>query len=165
MNGTVPCGPERLAELFQYDPETGALLWRVHRGSKIKPGKPAGGKNGQGYIDVMLDGKHIKAHRIAWAMVYGYWPAWPIDHIDGRRDNNAIANLREITTAGNSQNVTEPRSNNQTGFLGVWKRGDRYAAEIRAGGKTTRLGTFATAEEASAAYRAAKLEIHTAGQM
>lgn len=164
-NFTVPCAPESLRELFRYDPLTGALAWAVHRSSKVKPGSVAGGKNGQSYIDVMLYGKHVKAHRIAWAMVYGYWPTWPVDHIDGKRDNNAISNLREITAAGNSQNITAPRRNNQTGFLGVWRRGDRYSAEIRASGKTTRLGTFATPEEASAAYKAAKLSLHTDAQM
>ena len=43
-----------------------------------------------------------------------------------------------------------------TGYIGVYKRGEKFRAIITKDGKSTSLGTFATAEEASKAYEEAK---------
>ena len=43
-------------------------------------------------------------------------------------------------------------SNNATGYLGVYRDGDRFQAKFMRGGKTTYLGHFGTAVEAAVAY-------------
>ena len=49
-------------------------------------------------------------------------------------------------------------SDNTTGFRGVYKRGNRFVAQIRIGGKQQNVGTFGTAKEAAEAYDQAALQ-------
>jgi hypothetical protein len=156
-----PVSVERLAEVFRYDPGTGELRWNMHRSQRFKPGDLAGARTAAGYREVMIDRSHCKVHRVAWALTYGEWPQWPVDHIDGNRSNNAICNLREITESGNSHNVHVPRAHNKTGYLGVWQvaKNQRFVAEIRSNGVKHHIGYFDTAEEAHAAYLKKKKEL------
>lgn len=71
------------------------------------------------------------------------------DRLDCRRDN-----LRSCTQAQNSANSKTQR-NNKLGVKGVYALGDRFRAQIKAGGKKIHLGIFGTVEEASDAYYAA----------
>ena len=57
-------------------------------------------------------------------------------------------------------NVVAPRKDNTSGFRGVTRNGDRWQARIWVHSKKTHLGTYATPEEASAAYWAAKAKLH-----
>lgn len=156
-----PVSVARLSQLLRYEPRTGELFWRVHRGSKCKPGDPAGNTRSDGYREVMIDGQHCRTHRVAWAITYGEWPQWPVDHIDVNRANNAISNLREITPTGNSHNVHVPHAQNKTGFLGVWRMASgKFRAEIRAAGVRHKVGIFETAEAAHEAYLEKKRELH-----
>ena len=43
-------------------------------------------------------------------------------------------------------------SNNTTGYAGVYKKGERFYAQIRIDGKKYHLGTFDSAKEAAVAY-------------
>lgn len=45
------------------------------------------------------------AHRLAWFYVHGGWPTYYIDHINRRKSDNRIANLREVKPFENSQNT------------------------------------------------------------
>jgi len=98
---------------------------------------------------------------LAWLFVHGFDPPQQIDHINGIRDDNRIANLRLATVAENSQNVGK-QSNNKSGFKGVhWHaRGKKFRAQIMANGKSKSLGLFHTAAEAAAAYDIAAAELH-----
>ena len=49
-------------------------------------------------------------------------------------------------------------SNNTTGYRGVSKKGNRFAASISIGGKQQTIGTFGTAKEAAEAYDQAAVE-------
>ena len=64
-------------------------------------GKIAGGDNGSGYIRIMIDNERISAHRLAWFYVYGTWPSKCIDHINHKKDDNRICNLRNVTQLEN----------------------------------------------------------------
>ncbi|MCF5715464.1 AP2 domain-containing protein [Pseudomonas tremae] len=77
-----------------------------------------------------------------------------MDHRDGVRSNNAWRNLRLATRAQNSANVP-PRGSSGLKGATYNKREQRWKAQICIRGKQTSLGTFQTAEQAHAAYRAA----------
>lgn len=154
---------EHLRSLIAYDPETGDLTW-LSRGVKNskRAGKRAGCLDAHGYCCVLVMGRSFKAHRIAFALHYGRWPASQIDHIDGDRANNRIANLREATNRENMQNQIR-RPSNKSGYVGVdWHARDRkWRAQIRLNGKNHHLGLFDCPREAHAAYLAKKAELHT----
>lgn len=69
VNRTVKDLPsvERLHEAFQYDPQTGLLIWRAPRSNAVKAGAEAGKQDIHGYKRVRLDGVLLYVHRIAWA--------------------------------------------------------------------------------------------------
>lgn len=155
---------ERLRSLMHYDPETGAF-------ERIKPlqGNAAGPLNGYvdvfGYVILKVDYKNRKAHRLAWLYVHGEWPLGVIDHINGVKTDNRIANLRDATYAINSQNVLASPKNNRLGLRGVTSRhGGKYAASIMAQGVRHHLGLFTTPEAAASAYLAAKKRLHSVGR-
>ena len=152
--------PERLREVLDYNRDTGVFVWAVPTNPRIKVGDVAGCVPERGYRLVRIDRHPYRAHRLAWLYVYGEWPAVQIDHINGDRADNRLANLREATGAENMQNQRRPQSNNQSGFLGVRPSGGRWRAAIMVGGRKRYLGCFGTPEKASEAYVAAKRELH-----
>jgi hypothetical protein len=151
---------ERLRELLNYDPETGVFTWRVSRRATARPGSVAGTITPKGYRNIWIGGNY-RAHRLAWLYVHGKWPDHEIDHIDGNRANNAIANLRDVTRSVNHENLRCARSDNAHGLLGVSpSKGKRWKTSITVNGKWQHLGTFKTPEEAHAAYLEAKRRLH-----
>src|ERR1700677_4278465 len=155
----------RLHELVIYDPETGIFLGNDGVLNKSRVGKILGAKHPCGYLQVAVGGRKYLSHRLAWFMMTNQWPKHQIDHIDGDKKNNRFANLREATQAENNQNQKHARKDNKsTGLLGVTiardKRRKRFQAQININGVYKNLGRFATAEEAHAAYLAAKRILH-----
>lgn len=100
------------------------------------------------------------AHRLAWLYIYGKWPQNELDHLDGNRANNKIANLRDAGDVLNSQNRRSPNKNNGVGLLGVSRHGLRFKAMIGVNWKIKYLGIFDTKEEAHAVYVKAKRKLH-----
>lgn len=86
-----------------------------------------------------------------------------VDHRDCDPLNNRRSNLRLATRAQNAKNRRRARSN-RLGFKGVYREGSRrrprYRAEISVDGKKVRLGSFASPEQAHAAYRLAAVVLH-----
>lgn len=149
----------RLKELLRYCPDTGAFTAAKSRRGLRKVGS-AGWVNAQGYRCVSLDGRTYLAHRLAWLFVNGEWPLDQIDHINGVRSDNRIANLRASSQRQNMQN-TSARSDSSTGLKGVFPvRSGKWAAQIQANNKVHHLGTFASKEEAFAAYQSAASDLH-----
>lgn len=150
----VPPTVEALRQRLTYDPETGAF--------RDKSGKALGTVARGGYVVIRVQGRLQYAHRLAWIWVHGKVPAGDIDHANGVRTDNRIANLRP---ANRSENLANRRTANATGFKGVNVHRDpsracRYGASITKLGKRTFLGWHATAEAAGAAYARAAKEIH-----
>lgn len=155
-----PLTSERARELFHYAPETGMLVWKLARGT-VRAGATAGCLRSDGYRRVHVDGHDYMTHRIAWLIVTGQSPKGEIDHINGVRSDNRLANLRDVSRSTNQQNRQRANGGNKLGLLGVYQRSNgKFLAEIRCG-KSIHLGTFDTAEAAHAAYVEAKRSMHT----
>lgn len=158
---------ERLRSLLDYDPATGAFVWKAksNKSSSVKVGSPAGtparGSRRVLYVQIGIDRRYYRAHRLAWMYMTGNWPSVLLDHVDGNGLNNAWANLRSATTAENTRHQGI-RSNNSTGFKGViWQpRERRWRAVIGVDGKKIHLGCYATPEAAAQAYDEAAMKHH-----
>lgn len=157
---------QRLRELFSYDPDAGSFTRLAQRGPS-KAGLVAPCKDAHGYEVLRVDYRLHRAHRLVWLHVHGAWPVGDIDHIDGNRANNRIANLRDVTRAENNQNQRSAASHNAGGVLGVSPvhKSSRYRARIAVNGESRHLGCYATEEEAHAAYLDAKSALHPAGTL
>lgn len=148
---------ERLREVLTYDADTGEFRWRVRPSNRVRVGDVAGHLEPfRGYVLLRIDGRMYLGHRLAWLYAHGSWPTLQIDHRDGDRANNRIANLREATQVQNSANMKR-RPNNTSGFKGVtWDKSRRmWMAQIRAYGVHRVLGHFDAPQDAHAAYVAA----------
>lgn len=160
---------EFLHELLICDSLNGILIWKrrpetdrhIKRWNARYAGKVAGCLNEYGYIQVKINKKPYKTHRIIWAMTYGYWPINDIDHRDGVGSHNWIDNLREATVAENGQN-RKLNVNNKSGYTGVfwYKRIKKWCSQIRLNKKAIHLGYYDTQEEAYDAHLAAKCKLH-----
>lgn len=149
-----------LMRWLSYGGDTGIFTWRISPVPWLKAGHRAGSMNSNGYTVIRCMGELHAAHRLAWLFIRGQWPKGDIDHIDGRRDANAIANLRDVSRSVNQQNLKRARKDNRSGLLGVKTAGKNFEARINVQGRYVHLGTFETAAAAHAAYLAAKRQHH-----
>lgn len=153
---------EELKSLLTYDDLTGSFLWNVST-KRLKVGSVAGTTNGSGYRQICINKKIYPAHRLAWLYVHGYIPSMDLDHIDGDRANNAIANLRHVSRSTNLQNQRKVRLGKKSiGKLGtsLVKTTGRWHARIMVNKKQMSLGCFASMEEAHQKYLSAKRTFH-----
>jgi len=166
--------PSELRKLLRYDSESGKLYWRHRTAEMFSNGghtakhiarrfnKQFAGceaftaTDAAGYKVGAVWGQLFKAHRVAWAIERGEWPEGQIDHINGDRADNRIANLRVVTNRENSISACRPK-NNTTGFTGVSRHRGRFRAQIKINGKQKFLGYFDDPEDAYSAYCEAKL--------
>jgi hypothetical protein len=157
---------QRLRELFSYDPSSGAFCRLTQRGPS-RPGPVSMCLDTHGYPVMRVDYKLYRAHRLAWLHATGAWPMHDIDHIDGNRSNNRLANLRDVTRGENCQNLRAAQSHSDHGVLGVSRtnKSTTWRARIAVNGRTVYLGCFETQAEAQAAYLRAKRELHPANTL
>lgn len=151
---------------LSYDPRSGDFVWlrreRRHFSCDAQwknwndryPGTIAGSVNLKGYRAIaVLDHIH-KAHRLAWLYVTGAWPTQQIDHINGKRNDNRFANLRDVSGAENSRNRRAGPSS-KTGHVGVtqypYHGAMKYVARVRLYGRLHHLGYFKSIPEAAEA--------------
>ncbi len=139
-------------ELLNYDQSTGVFTWKKKRRGVVL-GKPLGTSNGNGYLRITVCGSSCYAHRLAWLYMNGEWPADEIDHINGIKSDNRIANLRSVSGKQNAQN--KPSA---TGVS--WhKRAGKWQAHICVHKKRSYLGLFDSFDAARIKYIEAKKEM------
>lgn len=154
-----PLTADRLRHLFSYDENDGALIRRC-RVSSAPAGAVLGYARKDGYLHAVIDYRFYLLHRLVWLYVKGEWPTKQVDHINGIKDDNRIENLRDVSNAENNQNIYRATHISKTGLRGVFPHGSKWIAQIGVEGKTLHIGTFASTQEAHAAYCAAKQQLH-----
>lgn len=137
-----------LLEALEYFPDTGTFVWKISRGTRAA-GSVAGSLGVLGYFVIGYRGRIYKAHRVAWLLMTGEWPAGDIDHRNCDRSDNRWANLRQATRKQNNVN--------RKGFRKLPKgvhpvKSGKFQARIGNNGKRHYLGLFQTVDEAAAAY-------------
>lgn len=91
-----------MAVLLRADPVTGTLWWLAESGRTGRADRVPQSKCG--YAHVVVQGHTYAAHRVLWLLCTGNWPQFVIDHINGDRHDNRLANLRDVTHAENQLN-------------------------------------------------------------
>lgn len=80
---------EELHHLFEYNPETGSLAWKVSRRAgirTIKAGTPIG-------KDIAIEGMRYTARRTIWCMVHGEWPKEDLFWLNGNSKDRRLKNI------------------------------------------------------------------------
>lgn len=149
-----PFTHEYLKSVVDYDKETGIFTRKVRTSVRIKVGQVCGFVNKCGYVKIKIMAKTFAAHRLAWFWMYGEWPGPEIDHINGVRSDNRIANLSSGTKSKNQQN-----RHNHKGYT-YHKRHGKWDARISVNGKMIFIGRYDSEEDARSAYLSAKDKIH-----
>jgi hypothetical protein len=149
-----------LLRRLSYDADTGLFSRRSNGGRGARSdlcGLPVGSAHKDGYLAVQVGPKKYLAHRLAWLYVFGLFPPNEIDHRNGIRTDNRIANLRVATKPENQQNRAL-----RNGRLGIdyHKGRGRWRARITVAGVVHCLGYFTEQDAAQAAYLRAKKLLH-----
>jgi hypothetical protein len=135
---------------FKYNSETGTIINRF--------GRVITNKRKDGYLCINLYNENRKeykllTHQLAWYITYGEIIE-EIDHINGVKDDNRIANLRRVTHQGNCFNRTTAK-----GYY--WnKKAKKWHTQIKLNSKQIYLGLFDEEEDARQAYLNAKEIYH-----
>lgn len=164
MRHPLPDG-DLIRALLGYNPDTGAIWWKVARSNVVRAGVPITRVSPTtGYIGVTLEKRLLSAHRLAWFLHYGEWPKNYIDHINHKKTDNRISNLRDVEPSVNGLNRAGAQRNKALGRkLGAFfdTRSGVWYAQLRFKHKTRTFGPFATQDEAHQTYiteRAALLQ-------
>lgn len=138
-----------------YEPDTGLFYWvKLANNHQRRLGKTAGFRNGE-YRQIKLGNQTYLAHRLAWLYIYGYLPPM-LDHINRKKSDNRINNLRCCSTSQNGMNQKPKKRALPTG---VCKHLGKFQADIGLNNKSIYLGRYATAHEASDAYQKARVRL------
>jgi hypothetical protein len=123
-----------------------------------------GTTNSDGYLQVVLykerKAKSYKIHRLVGNAFIPNLDDYPqIDHINQKKDDNRIENLRWCSIANNLRNIKK-REGTSSQFRGVYwnKRINNWKACISLDGKLKHLGYFEKEEEAYEAWRTCVIE-------
>jgi hypothetical protein len=151
-----------LLEMLHYDPASGVFTWLKRVAICLSIGDVAGRKTSGQYLQIKINYRAYLSHRLAWFYTHGSWPVGEIDHINGNRFDNRIANLRDVSVSLNQLNRFK-QVPNRLGFTGLYAKRGRFGARIKVNGRQKYLGVFDTPEQASAAYEKARSSIHQQG--
>lgn len=154
---------EFLTEILIYDKDSGILRWKQRPLEMFKSANAgrtwntrfSGAEalccpNGNGYFHGRILGIGFLAHKVAWAIHYGQWPSFEIDHINGKRTDNSIQNLRDVSSSQNRRNSAF-RSDNTSGFCGVYWDKDlqKWRSAMGMNGKSIHIGVYENIQDAA----------------
>ncbi len=139
-----------LWEKYSYCPFTGNLYKRKS-GIHVKGFLTSNKRSWNIHLTWNGNRIHTSYGRVVYAWCHGFWPIHDIDHVNNNFRDNRIHNLREVTVRQNNQN----RRVFNGGASKDPRRPHRWYARIQVNGYQKRLGTYASEEEAQAAYVAA----------
>jgi hypothetical protein len=146
-----------LDDSLSYNPETGEFRWKKRPSNSVRMDRPAGAILKNGYRRLVVQNYQFYAHHAAWYLVHREWPDQMIDHANGDRADNRLANLRLATQAQQNYNML-PGSLNRSGVRGVcWHaKGGYWRAYITANRRQKFLGNFDNFNDAVAARKRAE---------
>lgn len=160
----MPLSLDYLNTIIEYNPDTGIFIWKdcksrpPHVNATWK-GKVAGSLNkDNGYIQMRIDNKNIKAHRLAYFMHYGVEP-YLIDHLNKIRHDNRICNLKNSDYMENAKNQKLASTNN-SGQYGVCfiKKSKKWSSRITVNKKRIHLGEYFDFNEAVKVRKEAEIK-------
>lgn len=154
---THPLTSATVRDLFDYNPATGDLIWRIDRTGGTKAGDVAGSISATtGYRRIKVGGVAYQAALLVWLWHHGSFPINEIDHEDRDPLNNRIENLRDVARAVNLANRSSWKKT--VGLKGVRRHRNRFVAEITVDRETVFIGSYLTPEEAAQAFKRAHVE-------
>lgn len=129
-------------------------------------GKEIGSLNpGHGRINIRLATRNVRRYHVIWWFGTGEWPTAEIDHKNRNKVDDRFDNLELSNPQLNGQNCAKRSAANADLPTGVTRNKSSckrpFGAQIRRDGRTRSLGTFASVEEASAAYQAEWKRLHS----
>lgn len=152
--------PADIKDYLSYDPDTGIFTRKKLPGRGGVYASPVvGNLSVRGYREIRHMGVLYRAHLLAWWWVYGELPppGFEIDHVNGNRDDNRIANLRLASRAQNNANARAKRNRKLRGVF-FDKQTKTWRAKIGVDYRQIHLGRHPTAEQAARAYDAAAIK-------
>ncbi len=145
-------------EAFSYS--DGNLYWKSPNAKRVSVGDLAGYNHPKGYRIVKLNNKPYSVHRVIFLYHHGYLPE-QIDHINNKKDDNRIENLRACNNAENQQNQGLCKVNT-SGVKGVswYKATKKWVACIYTNGKNKNLGYYSDINQAKDAAIKERNKLH-----
>ncbi|WP_296257786.1 MULTISPECIES: HNH endonuclease signature motif containing protein [unclassified Pseudomonas] len=171
----IDLAQEELAEILEYEPDTGLLRWRPRPDEMFErkgfaaswnsrfAGRIAGNvfkkPSGHSYVQIGIGYRHLRAHRVIWLLVYGSIDdSMVIDHVNGVGTDNRLKNLRLVSSGDNSKNRSVSKRS-RSGVAGVyWNSTEqKWHARIQVNGVRKSIGQYHSLEAAKAARAAHQL--------
>lgn len=158
---------EYVRSILDYDPETGVFTWK-HRddvgkawntryAGTIASSLEVRKRDGYKRIHISINKKFYRAHRLAYLIMTGEWPASTIDHKNGDASDNRWENIRLADFYQQNQNRLYSKISGLP--KGVYTHKNGFRSRICIYGKIIHLGTFDCPAAASFAYQIAA-DIH-----
>lgn len=142
---------ELALQLFRYD--NGKLYWKKQAKPFHTISTPIQCIDALGYSKVHYKNKGYAVHRVIYMMHYGEIPkGMEIDHLNHKRADNRIENLRLCSHGENMRNKRDIK-----GYC-WYKRYSCYRAQIKIQGVVKHIGYYVTEHAARMAYLMRKLQ-------
>ena len=124
---------DRVLELLYYDKESGSFYWKKKPNRNIIIGSKVTTKNHGGYLVVQIDRKRFRQHHLVYLIEQGILPNKNeiIHHLDERKDNNFIENLKLMKRAKHSSDHGHTRKRKTKSFIpGVTKINGKWKSQF-----------------------------------
>ena len=123
-------------------------------------------RDGYVIVDLRADDKrtNCKIHRlVSTAFIPNPDNKPQVDHIDNKKDNNCVDNLRWATHQENQRNKPKTLRPTTSKYIGVsWhKKAKKWEAKIKINKKSIHLGCFDEPKDAAIAYNARVIDLAT----